>query len=169
MTTTSATGSRRAAFTLIELSIATFILAVVMAFSAPAFVRSYNAAVLNEAARTFATTCQYARIQAVSHQQPATLHVDLDRQAFWMTQSLKGEDGDRTDQTLKSHALPPRVVLASAERSDQPARGEKSIEATFYPNGTCDPVTVVFRGTERTGVAAWLDPVTCKVTMTSVK
>ena len=66
MKTTSVTGSdrmqRRHAFTLIELSIAVFIMAMIVAVAMPQFVRSYNSQLLNETARTFATTCQLARV-----------------------------------------------------------------------------------------------------------
>ena len=86
MRTTSATGS--SAFTLIELSIVIFIMAMLVALSAPALVRSFNSAALGEAARAFATTCQLARLQAVTRQVNAVLHVDADRQTFWLTQTL---------------------------------------------------------------------------------
>lgn len=169
MTTTSATGSKRG-FTLIELSIAVFIIAMVMAVALPSFVRSYNSAMLSETARTFATTCQLARIQAVTQQRPATLHIDIERQMFWVTQVLKTEDDPTgSEQTLKVFELPKRVSLVSAERIDGPSRREKLVDATFYPNGTCDSVTVVFRNGERGGVAATVDPITGVAVPYSVK
>jgi prepilin-type N-terminal cleavage/methylation domain-containing protein len=146
--TTSATGNERparAAFTLIELSIAIFIIALMMAITVPAFVRSYNTAVLNETVRSFATSCQYARIEAVTRQHNVTLHIDIDRQMFWISQPAS------TDEPV------------SAERTDQPARQERQVQVDFYPNGTCDPVTVVFRGSEaKSGLAATVDPITAR-------
>lgn len=169
MTTTSATGSKRG-FTLIELSIAVFIIAMVMAVALPSFVRSYNTALLSEAARTFSTTCQLARIQAVTQQRPATLHVDLDRQMFWVTQIMKTEeDSAGSEQTLKVYELPKRVTLASAERIDGPSRKDKLVDATFYPNGTCDSITVVFRNGERGAIAATIDPITATAAPYTVK
>ena len=170
MRTISATGSdaRRAGFTLIELSIAVFIMALLLALSAPSFVRSYNTAVLNETGRTFATTCLLARVNAVTQQREAILHIDLERQAFWATQVAKSEDGSTSDQTLKTFQLSKRVTLVSAERPDL-ARQEKLVEVVFYPNGTCDPVNVVFRGSEKGGLAAVVDPITCQTTLYTVK
>ena len=167
MRTTSVTGSN--AFTLIELSIVVLIVAMVMTISAPAFVRSYNSAVLGETARAFTTTCQLARLQAVTRQANAVLHVDLDRQAFWLTQVVKTEGEATGDVTIKTYRLSPRVVLVSAERADGDGKSEKSVEVHFYPNGTCDALTVVFRGSERTALAANLDPVTCKAYAYAVK
>ena len=169
MRTTSATGS--SAFTLIELSIVIFIMAMLIALSAPALVRSFNSAALGEAARAFATTCQLARLQAVTRQANAVLHVDTDRQTFWLTQTLATADEPGSDLTLKTYRLSPRVTLVSAERVDGPTTrtSEKYAEAQFYPNGTCDALTVVFRGNERNALAENLDPVTCKATAVVLK
>src|SRR5439155_24684071 len=137
--------------------------AMVVAVAAPQFVRSYNGYLLTEAARTFATTSLLGRVQAVTQQKAAVLHVDLDRQMFWLTQPLKNQDGEATeDQTLKVCELSKRVALVSAERLDAPARQEKLVEISFYPNGTCDPAMVVFRG-ERGALTATLDPITCQL------
>jgi type II secretion system protein H len=170
MRTTLATGSdaRRAGFTLIELSIAVFIMALLLALSAPAFVRSYNSALLSETARSFSTTCQLARVQAITQQQNATLHIDLERQVFWVTQPLKNEDGETTEQTLKVFQLSQRVSVVSAERADS-AKQEKLVDVVFYPNGTCDPVTVVFRGVDPGALAAMVDPITCQAALYPVK
>ena len=170
MRTILATGSdaRRAGFTLIELSIAVFIMALLLAISAPSFVRSYNTALLNETARTFTTTCLLARVQAIVQQHNATLHIDLERQVFWVTQPVKNEDGESSEQTLKVCQLSKKVTLVSAERADEAKQG-KIIDVVFYPNGTCDPVTVVFRGSERGALAASLDPITCQAVPYAVK
>jgi prepilin-type N-terminal cleavage/methylation domain-containing protein len=170
MRTTLAIGSdaRRAGFTLIELSIAVFIMALLLAICAPSFVRSYNSSMLNETARSFSTTCLLARMQAISQQHKATLHVDLDRQVFWVTQPLKNEDGGTSEQTLKVFQLSQRVTLFSAERADA-GKPEKQVDIDFYPNGTCDAFTVVFRGSERGGLAAMVDPITCQAALVPVK
>ena len=171
MRTTSATGSsRRGAFTLIELSIVVFILAMMLAASAPYFVRTYNSAVLRETARTFATTCQFARIQAVSRQQPAVLHIDLGRQMFWVTQSVPNEDGVEESQTLKVHQLSGRVWLMVAERYDLEGRDDKVVDVTFYPNGTCDGVMLLLRGVEKKdALATTIDPITARAVTTVAK
>jgi prepilin-type N-terminal cleavage/methylation domain-containing protein len=153
---------QRRGFTLIELSIAVFIMAMIVAVAVPQFVRSYNNQLLSETARTFATTCQLARVQAVTQQSNATLHIDIDRQMFWVTQAMKTEDGGTEDQTVKVYELPRRVMIASADRTDGSQVHEKLVDVTFYPNGTCDSVTVVFRGGERGGLMATLDPITCQ-------
>jgi prepilin-type N-terminal cleavage/methylation domain-containing protein len=157
MRTISATGNdarrSRGGFTLIELGVVVVILAFLMALAAPSFVRSYRSALVGEAARAFATVCQYARLNAVSRQRVAMVHLDLTKQTYWLTQ--RPDDPDKSDEpvTLKMVELNPRVILASVTlpggetgaRTDTEAR---VVELNFYPNGTCDGAMLVFRGRE---------------------
>ena len=152
---------KRAGFSLIEVSIAIFILAMVIAVSVPAFVRSYNDMLLRETARTFATTCQYGRIEAVQRQTNTVLHVSLDQQRFWLA------GGGET--VLKNCELTRRVSIVAAELTDDPGKGAREIEIAFYPNGTCDSASVVFRGTDKATLAATVDPITCKAVAYPVK
>ena len=164
--TTLATGSNggapRAGFTLIELSIAVFIIAIMMAVSVPSFIRSYNTSLLNAMGRTLVTTCQFARLSAVLHQQKATLHVDIDKQMIWLTQPAATTEGaESQDQVLQTITISPRIGLVSAQIADQPIQQKEQVDAVFYPNGTCDALTVTFRGAEKgIGVAVVVDPVT---------
>ena len=162
------TGNKAAGFTLVEVTIAIFITLVLMALAVPSFVRSYNGALLGEMTRTFATTCQWARIQAVSKQRPAIVHVDVTSQKFWLTQA--GRDDGADALPLKVVEMSARVALVRAERLDDKGGEPGGIEINFYPNGTCDAATVSFRGTERgSGLAVTLDPITARGTVAPVK
>jgi hypothetical protein len=98
----------------------------------------------------------------VLHQQDVTLHTDLDRQTFWITQPPPLDAPDREDVVLKVVQLPQKVTLLSAERIDEAARQRGQISVAFFPNGTCEAITVVFRGSERNGLAVQVDPVTAR-------
>jgi prepilin-type N-terminal cleavage/methylation domain-containing protein len=182
MRTILATGCRtrrQAAFTLIEVSIVVFIIGILIAASTPYLVHTYNSAVLNDVVRGFGTTCQYARIKAVTQQRTVTMHVDLKRQVFWLTQQPAApteDDGSTDPSTLKVYEIPKRVAMISAElteqslssTSDKPSTDtplEQGIVFTFYPNGTCDGAKVVFRGAEPKDVlSVVVDPVTARTT-----
>ncbi|MCG3149252.1 MAG: hypothetical protein PCFJNLEI_02712 [Verrucomicrobiae bacterium] len=153
---------RRNGFSLIEVSIAIFILAMLIAVSVPTFVRSFNDMTLRETARGFATTCQLARIEAVQHQTNVVLHIDLDQQRFWLAR-----EGEET--LIKNWEVSRRVTLVAAELAGNPSREERSIGVNFYPNGTCDSATIVIRGAEKHGLAATIDPITCKAIAYPVK
>ena len=168
MMTTSATGNRHACagFSLIELSIALFILAILMAVSVPNFIRSYNGAVLNATGRTVITSCQFAKLNAVLRQQKVAFYIDLDNRKISLRQFAGTNAPDSAESSvldLKTIEISPRIGMASAQIGDQPAQQKGQVEATFYPNGTCDAFTVTFRGAEKgSGLAIMVDPVTCR-------
>lgn len=170
MTTTLATGNRRTAFTLIELSLVVMILAVVIALAAPAFVRSFRSALLGETVRKFATTCQLARLQAVSQQLNATLRLDMEQQVYWLSQVMTNTDVTTDPITLKWVELDSRVQIASATLPDGSSGegGGKILEINFYPNGTCDGAQVVFQNRdEGDQIAIFLDPITARASVVS--
>jgi prepilin-type N-terminal cleavage/methylation domain-containing protein len=191
MRTTLAIGCRtrrQDAFTLIEVSIVVFILAIIMAASMPYLVRTYNNALLNDVVRSFSTTCQFARIKAVTQQRPVVMHMDLKRQMFWITQEpgppVEGAEFNADDTgTLKVYELPKRVAMVAAElmegapvpTTENERRGststlEQGIEFTFYPNGTCDGAKVLFRGAEpKDFLSVVVDPVTTRANVYTVK
>ena len=127
MMTTSATGNRsarRAGFSLIELSIVVFILAIVLAVSMPSFIRSYNAATLNETGRTVITSCQFAKLNAVLRQQKVAFYIDLDKRTISLTQfaGTNAPDGsDSSTVVLKTIEISPRIGVSSVQIGDQPA------------------------------------------------
>jgi prepilin-type N-terminal cleavage/methylation domain-containing protein len=176
MRTILGTGNKhthRGGFSLIELSIAVFIIAIIMAVSVPSFLRSYNASLLSSMGRTFITACQFARLNAVLHQQKVAFYIDLDKQMMWLTQAASIDDTDSSElrgQTLKTIAVSPRIALVSAQTGDEPLQQRGQAVAMFYPNGTCDTFTVTFRGTEKgSGLAIVVDPVTSRAVPWSVK
>ena len=175
MRMTSATGSKRrrsrAGFTLIELGVTVFVIALMLALAAPQFVRSYNSSLLSETARNFATTCQFARIQAVSQQQPALVHIDPRQQRFWLTQLLTSADGATEEHTLRAEQVSPRIRLVKAEVTAATEASDPQVAVmTFYPNGTCDAATVYFRGEGKgSDLAVSLDPITGKPVVYPVK
>jgi len=176
MKTTLATGNDartgRGGFTIIELSIAVFIIAIIIAVTIPSFVRSYNAELLNATGRTVATSCEFAKLNAVLHQRNVAVYVDMDKQTIWLMQFAGGSDTNdvSSSQILKTIEVSPRISLFSAQAGDQQPQQKGQVEATFYPNGTCDAFAVTFRGAERgSGLEIIVDPVTCKGMLWPIK
>ena len=171
MTTTLATGSKRFrhhdGFTLLELGIVMMIMAVLIALAAPSFVRSYRNMLLSETGRTFGTTCQLARLNAVFSQRIVLLHLDMARQSYWITQPGTNTETDSETVTLKSVQLDPRILLVSArpEFSGKPDEGGSLLQIGFYPNGTCDGAEIQFRSRdEANALTMHLDPMTAGAT-----
>jgi prepilin-type N-terminal cleavage/methylation domain-containing protein len=162
-------------FTLIELSIAVFIIAIIIAVTIPSFVRSYNAEVLNATGRSIATSCEFAKLNAVLHQQKVGYYIDMDRQTIWLMQAQVTTndvaDASSTDaEVLKSIPMPSHVGLTSAQLGELMPQGKGQMEATFYPNGTCDAFAVTLHGVEKgSGLEVIVDPVTCRGMLWPVK
>jgi Tfp pilus assembly protein FimT len=174
MRTTSATGNnsrrRDGGFTLVEIGAAIFVIALVMAMAVPQFVRSYNASALNAATRAYVTTCQLARLQAVLHQTTVTLKLDLDEHRFWLRYLQQSADGESEERPSDLTKLDGRVAIYAAELQGETAIQKGEMDVKFYPNGTCDPVTVWFRGTEKgAGTAVVLEAITARATTYTVK
>jgi len=162
-------GSKRG-FTLVELTIVVFIMATMMAVAVPYFANYYNAAKLNSAARSFVTACQLARLQAVTRQGEAVLHLDLDRQQFWVTEGRRRDNPTGSDAVVKHVDIPVNIRLTTATVGDEREISEGQTAIRFYPNGTCDPAAVLFRGVEKTAlISVTLDPVTSKGTAVAGK
>jgi prepilin-type N-terminal cleavage/methylation domain-containing protein len=160
-------------FTLIELSIAVFIIAIIIAVTIPSFVRSYNGEVLNAMGRTIATSCEFAKLNAVLHQQKVGYFIDMDHQIIWLMQATTNgaAHGSSSDaQVLKSIPMSSRIGLSSAQLGELMPEGKGQVEATFYPNGTCDAFAVTLRGVEKgSGLEVIVDPVTCRGMLWPVK
>lgn len=173
----SATGNDRPSgetgFTLIELSIAVFIIAIIIAVTIPSFVRSYNAEVLNATGRAIATSCEFAKLNAVLHQQKVGYFIDMDRQTIWLMQANTNDAADGSSSAadvLKSIPMPSHIGLASAQLGELIPQGRGQVEATFYPNGTCDAFAVTLHGVEKgSGLEVIVDPVTCRGMLWPIK
>ncbi len=146
-------------------------MAVLMALSVPYFVRSFNAMQLGSTARTFITACDFARYNAVLRQRVVTLQVDLDRQRYELWQTVETETGiTESPVSLKRIELPRQAALISVQAAEEVARQRGIVEIRFYPNGTCDPATLIWRGTEKNDAfAVAVDPVTARATPQAVK
>jgi len=134
--------------------------------SVPSFIRSYNAATLNATGRNVITSCQFAKLNAVLRQKKVAFYIDMDNRKITLRQfagTNATNDLESSVLDLKTIEISPRIGLASAQIGDQPAEQKGQVEATFYPNGTCDAFTVTFRGAEKgSGLAIMVDPVTCR-------
>ena len=117
-------------------------------------------------AGTVITSCQFAKLNAVLRQKNVAFYIDLDKRMIWLTQfagTNATDDSESSSVVLKTIEIAPRVGVSSVQIGDQPAEQKGQVEATFYPNGTCDPFTVTFQGAEKgSGLAIMVDPVTCR-------
>ncbi len=144
---------RQAGFTLLELVVVLFILALATALIAPGFKRSFGQLALKAATRDIAALCRFARTQAISHQ--GVLEVVLDRgtNTYWLRgpdwivsrlggfdQAATAEDPEQPWQARMRQArvrsLPAGVTLRSVVLDTGPLRDDERGSIAFFPQGS---------------------------------
>ena len=145
--------SPKSGFTLLELTVVLFILALATALIAPGFKRSFGQLPLKAATRDIAALCRFARTQAIRHQ--GVLEVVLDRGANtywlrgpdWVVSRLGGvervatvEDPAQPWQARMRQArvrsLPAGVTLKSVVLDTGPLRDDERGSIAFFPQGS---------------------------------
>jgi prepilin-type N-terminal cleavage/methylation domain-containing protein len=145
--------SRAAGFTLLELIVVLFILALAAALVAPIFTRSFGQLRLKAAARDLAALCRFARTQAIANQ--VVLEVVLDRgaNAYWLRgpewvvsrlggieQVATAEDPEQPWQVRLRQArvrpLPVGVTLKSVILDPGTLREDERGAIVFFPQGS---------------------------------
>ena len=132
--------SRRAGFTLLELVVVLFILALVTALVAPAFSRSFGQAQLKASTRDLAALCRFARTQAITSQ--GILEVVLDRRtnSYWLSNVVRTPSARDTEQPLQNlqariRALPTGVTLTSVVIDTGPLREDERAQSPSSHRG----------------------------------
>ena len=140
--------SPKSGFTLLELTVVLFILALATALIAPGFRRSFGQLPLRAATRDIAALCRYARTQAITHH--GVLEVVLDRRTNtywlrgpeWIVGRLGGieqvaavEDPEQPWQARMQQAhvrsLPAGITLKSVVLDTGPLRGDERGSIAF--------------------------------------
>jgi prepilin-type N-terminal cleavage/methylation domain-containing protein len=167
--------SRVAGFTLLELIVVLFILALAAALVAPVFTRSFGQLRLKAAARDLAALCRFARTQAIANQ--VVLEVVLDRgaNAYWLRgpewvvsrlggieQVATAEDPEQPWQVRLRQArvrpLPVGVTLKSVILDPGTLREDERGAIVFFPQGSSSGGEVWVSDEKGRGYRIVIDP-----------
>lgn len=138
---------RRRAFTLLEIVVVVTILAIITAGVIPIFNGSLAATRTEHAVRDFHSFLQTAQSRAVSSGANHRVYIDTTARTYRLATFEGWDDGDPVFDNVAvegriEHRLPD--ALAFDRRSDlNRKRGSKTSYIEFYPNGACDPATIV--------------------------
>ena len=167
--------SRAAGFTLLELVVVLFILALAGALVAPGFSRSFGQLRLRAATRDIAALLRFARARAIASQ--GVLEVVLDRQTntywlrgpSWIIESLSGidrvaapEDPSQPWQAQMGQArvrpLPAGVTLKSVVLGTGPLGEDERGAIAFFPQGSSTGGEVWVSDEKGSGYRIVVDP-----------
>ena len=116
-------------FTLLELTLVMFFMALIAGLSTPFVMETLDRIELQTSARKVASTLRYARSEAISSKKPVVFSGNLTRNQFWITQGHKNETPKITSLTD-----PIRMSRFINEGEDNLFRdGEFTV--TFFPQG----------------------------------
>ena len=121
----------RQAFTLIELMVVVVIFGIVMSMGVPAVYRAFRKDPLRQMVADIEEACHQARAQAIMQGTPATIVVRADGVSGPSISAPFPEDVGITTVKLSGRIYTPEDLDRIGE-----------ISAHFYPNGTCDDVTI---------------------------
>jgi general secretion pathway protein H len=136
--------SRKAGFTLLELTVVLFILALATALIAPAFGRSFGQVQLKAAAKEVAAVCRFARTQAISHQGIVEVVLDRRTNAYWLggveqqveTAEHPGQSWEVRWRQDRVRSLPGGVTFKSVILDTGPLREDERAAIVFFPQGS---------------------------------
>lgn len=158
-----------AAFTLLELMLVVAILCIALAFSWPAIREARHRAPMTQAVKDISDACRNARSKAILSGQPMELRIYPRDMRIEVGQAPVDAPPSTPDATSSSSSPtpsdgaptptfrePPSPYISSAQLSDEIRLEMVDVNFTdyteadiarvrFYPNGTCDQLTMVLR------------------------
>lgn len=150
-------------FTLLELSVVLLILGIAVSFLAPRLRDPEGMALAASAAR-LATTARYLYDEAAYQRLPMRLNLDLDHQAYFVTE-LGGDPSQPEFVPARSPLAKPVALPDSVAFRDVvlPALGivtEGIVFAQFSPDGWADPLVVHLRSRAGVDTTMAIEPLT---------
>jgi type II secretory pathway pseudopilin PulG len=156
------TGERRpaGAWTLIEIMIVVGILGIVMTMSIPAFSQLRRKADLRQAVADVVEVCSTARARAILGGRPVELWIRPQEKLFWVAggvgdgaaaeESGAGPDPRSPLNRLEERSglsarLPESIALEMVDVNFVEFKDAELARVRFFPNGTCDELTLVVR------------------------
>ena len=116
-------------FTLLELTLVMFFMALIAGLSTPFVMETLDRMELQTSARKVASMLRYARSEAIASKKPVVFSGNLTRNQFWITQGYKNEM-----PKISSLTDPIRLTRFINEGEDNLFRdGEFTV--TFFPQG----------------------------------
>ena len=116
-------------FTLLELTLVMFFMAIIAGLSTPFVVSTLERMELQASARKVASTLRYARSEAIASKKPVVFSGNLDRNQFWVTQGHNNETPKITSLTD-----PIRLGHFITEGEDSFFK-DNVFTVTFFPQG----------------------------------
>ncbi|MBE9504948.1 MAG: type II secretion system protein [Proteobacteria bacterium] len=137
--------NRKAGFTLVELTIVIFILALLTAVTMPRFVAFFSRGDLDAFASKLSTYIEHVRDEAVYKKRVLYVNYNPQQNRFWVT-DFKG-DKDRA-VLMRAVSVPEDIVVTDFVIGDGEKIFDGDVRIPFYPGGKAEAVLIHLKGRE---------------------
>jgi prepilin-type N-terminal cleavage/methylation domain-containing protein len=150
----------RAGFTLIELSIVIFIIAIIATIAVPR-IRDVMRTELGSTTRRLSNASRFLYEEATLRGTVLALVVDLERQAYWVARvdPATGELQPDDDLLSKPVIMPPDVRIADVVLPSVGKLSQGVASTYFYPEGWADAAVIHIVDRNRDAYTVRIDPV----------
>jgi prepilin-type N-terminal cleavage/methylation domain-containing protein len=168
---------RSNAFTLIELMVVMGVMAILMTISVPSILRVLRKDSLRKAAAEVQEVCMNARARAILNSSitEVVFHPQEKRFEFSGSSGPSPSGGEAGSPAPSgsglSGQLPDNIVIEMLDVNLMEFKDADQVHVRFYPNGTCDELTLILRAMDSRSVDDQLRIITTEVTtgLTSVE
>ncbi|MCU0770605.1 MAG: prepilin-type N-terminal cleavage/methylation domain-containing protein [Verrucomicrobia bacterium] len=134
------------AFTLIEVMVVVAILGVILAISIPAIHRAKDQAPLIQTVKEIQKVCSLARARAIFSGATAQVVFRPYERTFALAGGSLGESGFKAGQpSTTSGIIHENLAVEMLDVNLMEFKDQDLAVVNFYPNGTCDELTIVLR------------------------
>jgi type II secretion system protein H len=148
----------RRGFTLIEILIVVGMIAIVMAFGIPSLVESNKKGPMRQATSDLLEACREARASAIVSGEPAYLVI-----------SARGDINDSGAGGSFNAQLDAEIMFEMIDVNFQDMKQSPEVRVNFYPNGTSDEFTMLFRSSQQDLRKISLDVATALATLEVIR
>ena len=133
----------RRAFTLIEVMIVVATIGLIAAMGVPSILQTFRKEGMRKAVSDIMDLCNDARAQAIFSGQPAQIVFYPADKRMELAGASSGESPAPPTKAARSVTLPANVDIAMLDIEMIDWGGQEKAWVTFFPNGTCDELTLV--------------------------
>lgn len=160
---------RRRAFTLIEIMIVVSILGVVLAMSLPGINRGREKLPMYQTVKSITEVCSHARARAILSGKTTQVVFRPFERTFSVSGGAGSTEGKTRIKGPTSGTFHERVSLEMLDINLMEFKDQPLAVVNFYPNGTCDELTIVLRSEHNEWSKITLEVTTALTTVGNVQ
>lgn len=163
LSTNKKQASERNGFVFVELLAVMAIIAAILAVSAPMLSGSYRESGARSAARTLAAKLSYAHRQAIIKGKAVRVAIDTTARSSWLETEVSPDRFEKERTSVGTKQVMPESVSEIQVRRPDDSTERSPAYATFFPDGTAQPRSIIIHGPRESIYEITIHPATGSV------